>query len=97
MFIENSHGEKLVGILHETGSSELVVICHGFRSTKVYDHSTILCIRLEHKHFQVALFLFLFCVVSLYQLQDRIPMVNLAFAFEGEGISAFRFDFAGNG
>ncbi|XP_047970698.1 uncharacterized protein LOC125213941 isoform X1 [Salvia hispanica] len=62
VFIENSHGEKLVGMLHETGSSELVVICHGFRSTK-----------------------------------DRIPMVNLAFAFEREGISAFRFDFAGNG
>ncbi|XP_057799789.1 putative uncharacterized protein YDL057W isoform X2 [Salvia miltiorrhiza] len=62
VFIENSYGEKLVGILHETGSSELVVICHGFRSTK-----------------------------------DRIPMANLALAFEREGISAFRFDFAGNG
>ncbi|KAK4412621.1 hypothetical protein Salat_2909200 [Sesamum alatum] len=62
LLIENSHGEKLVGILHETGSSELVIICHGFRSSK-----------------------------------DRIPMVNLAFAFQREGISAFRFDFAGNG
>ncbi|KAK6119560.1 hypothetical protein DH2020_046689 [Rehmannia glutinosa] len=60
--IQNSHGEKLVGILHETGSPELVIICHGFRSSK-----------------------------------DRIPMVNLAFAFQREGISAFRFDFAGNG
>ncbi|KAH6804689.1 alpha/beta-Hydrolases superfamily protein [Perilla frutescens var. frutescens] len=60
--IENSYGEKLVGILHETGSSELVIICHGFRSSK-----------------------------------DRIPMVNIALAFEREGISAFRFDFAGNG
>ena len=30
-------------------------------------------------------------------LQDRIPMVNLAAAFGNEGISAFRFDFAGNG
>ncbi|KAK4388743.1 hypothetical protein Sango_2211300 [Sesamum angolense] len=48
LLIENSHGEKLVGILHETGSTELVVICHGFRSSK-------------------------------------------------RGISAFRFDFAGNG
>ncbi|XP_057799807.1 uncharacterized protein LOC131015428 isoform X1 [Salvia miltiorrhiza] len=62
VYIENSHGEKLVGILHETGSSELVVVCHGFRSTK-----------------------------------DRIPMSNIALAFEREGISAFRFDFAGNG
>uniref|UniRef100_A0A7N0VJK2 Uncharacterized protein n=1 Tax=Kalanchoe fedtschenkoi TaxID=63787 RepID=A0A7N0VJK2_KALFE len=33
--IPNQHGEKLVGILHETGSKELVVICHGFRSSKV--------------------------------------------------------------
>ncbi|KAL2545020.1 alpha/beta-hydrolase superfamily protein [Forsythia ovata] len=60
--IQNSHGEKLVGILHETGARELVIICHGFRSSK-----------------------------------DRISMVNLAAAFEKEGISAFRFDFAGNG
>ncbi|KAL6502029.1 hypothetical protein OROGR_027162 [Orobanche gracilis] len=28
---------------------------------------------------------------------DRIPMSTLAFAFEREGMSAFRFDFAGNG
>ncbi|KAL3650746.1 hypothetical protein CASFOL_007149 [Castilleja foliolosa] len=60
--IQNSHGENLVGILHETGSHEIVIICHGFRSTK-----------------------------------DRIPLITLAFAFEREGISAFRFDFAGNG
>lgn len=33
--IPNSHGEKLVGILHETGSKQLVIVCHGFQSTKV--------------------------------------------------------------
>lgn len=33
--------------------------------------------------------------VILYQ--ERIPMVNLAAALEKEGISAFHFDFAGNG
>ncbi|KAK9077702.1 hypothetical protein SSX86_006039 [Deinandra increscens subsp. villosa] len=60
--IQNNHNEKLVGILHETGSKEVVVVCHGYRSCK-----------------------------------DRIPMVNLAAAFAIEGISAFRFDFAGNG
>ncbi|KAG7024347.1 hypothetical protein SDJN02_13161, partial [Cucurbita argyrosperma subsp. argyrosperma] len=60
--IQNSHGEKLVGILHDTGSSELVIVCHGFQSSK-----------------------------------DRIPMVNLATALEKEGMSVFRFDFAGNG
>lgn len=60
--IENNHGEKLSGILHETGSKQLVIVCHGFQSSK-----------------------------------ERIPMVNLAAVLEKEGISAFRFDFAGNG
>ncbi|CAA7039806.1 unnamed protein product [Microthlaspi erraticum] len=32
--IENIHGEKLVGVLHDTGSTETVVICHGFQSSK---------------------------------------------------------------
>ncbi|WOG89487.1 hypothetical protein DCAR_0208725 [Daucus carota subsp. sativus] len=62
IIVGNNHGEKLVGILHETGSKELVIICHGFRSSK-----------------------------------ERIPMVNLAAAFANNGISAFRFDFTGNG
>ncbi|XP_048332167.2 uncharacterized protein LOC107420128 isoform X1 [Ziziphus jujuba] len=62
VIIENNHGERLVGILHETGSKELVILCHGLQSTK-----------------------------------ERIPMVNLASALEKQGISAFRFDFAGNG
>ncbi|KAK8931174.1 hypothetical protein KSP39_PZI016186 [Platanthera zijinensis] len=32
--ILNKHGEKLVGVLHSTGSKNLVILCHGFRSTK---------------------------------------------------------------
>eukprot|EP00262_Sarcandra_glabra_P015015 TRINITY_DN4544_c0_g1_i3.p1 TRINITY_DN4544_c0_g1~~TRINITY_DN4544_c0_g1_i3.p1 ORF type:complete len:319 (+),score=53.09 TRINITY_DN4544_c0_g1_i3:97-957(+) len=60
--IPNSHGEKLVGILHETGSRELVLLCHGLGSSK-----------------------------------DETIMLNLASALTREGISAFRFDFAGNG
>lgn len=32
--IENKHGEKLVGVLHESGSNEIVVVCHGLRCTK---------------------------------------------------------------
>lgn len=60
--IPNYHGEKLVGILHDTGSKELVIVCHGIKSTK-----------------------------------ERIPMVSLAAAIGNIGISAFRFDFAGNG
>ncbi|CAK9140539.1 unnamed protein product [Ilex paraguariensis] len=62
IIITNNHGEKLVGLLHETGSTEVVILCHGFRSLK--EHNT---------------------------------MVSLSNALENEGISAFRFDFAGNG
>lgn len=32
--ILNPEGEKLVGILHDTGSKELVIVCHGLRSSK---------------------------------------------------------------
>ncbi|XP_061367827.1 uncharacterized protein LOC133310842 isoform X3 [Gastrolobium bilobum] len=62
VIIQNCHGENLVGILHDAASTELVIVCHGFQSSK-----------------------------------ERIPMVNLAAALEKDGISSFRFDFAGNG
>ncbi|XP_042456481.1 uncharacterized protein LOC122041021 isoform X2 [Zingiber officinale] len=32
--ITNNYGEKLVAVLHETGSKKLVILCHGFRATK---------------------------------------------------------------
>ncbi|KFK27517.1 hypothetical protein AALP_AA8G393500 [Arabis alpina] len=60
--IPNNHNEKLVGLLHETGSKEVVVLCHGFRSNK-----------------------------------NNQTMNSVAAAIEKEGISAFRFDFSGNG
>ncbi|XP_048431435.1 uncharacterized protein LOC108865373 isoform X1 [Pyrus x bretschneideri] len=62
IIVPNKHGEKLVGLLHETSSADLVILCHGFRATK-----------------------------------ENSIMVNLAVALENEGISSFRFDFAGNG
>ncbi|XP_043708608.1 uncharacterized protein LOC122657879 [Telopea speciosissima] len=34
VIIQNKYGEKLVGVLHETGSTELVILCHGLRSSK---------------------------------------------------------------
>ncbi|KAI7748898.1 hypothetical protein M8C21_006311, partial [Ambrosia artemisiifolia] len=60
--IRNKHGENLVGLLHETGSNDVVILCHGFQSSK-----------------------------------ETNTMMNLASALQKEGISAFRFDFAGNG
>ncbi|CAA7036675.1 unnamed protein product [Microthlaspi erraticum] len=60
--ILNSHNEKLVGLLHETGSREIVILCHGFKSNK-----------------------------------ENTILKNVAAALEKEGISAFRFDFSGNG
>ncbi|KAK9947983.1 hypothetical protein M0R45_003575 [Rubus argutus] len=62
IIVTNNHGEKLAGILHETGSRELVILCHGARASKGHE-----------------------------------IIVNLAVALENEGISSFRFDFAGNG
>ncbi|GMI97806.1 hypothetical protein like AT3G47590 [Hibiscus trionum] len=62
LMITNNYGEKLVGLLHESGSKEIVVLCHGFKSSK-----------------------------------DGIVLVNIAAALEKEGISVFRFDFAGHG
>lgn len=35
VIVSNNYGEKLVGILHETGSKEIAVLCHGFKSMKV--------------------------------------------------------------
>ncbi|KAF8406879.1 hypothetical protein HHK36_006000 [Tetracentron sinense] len=67
--ILNNYGERLVGLLHETGSMELVILCHGFRSSKL----------------------------RCFYLQEHNSLVNLAAALGKEGISAFRFDFAGNG
>ncbi|KAF9616970.1 hypothetical protein IFM89_033040 [Coptis chinensis] len=60
--VVNKYGEKLVGVLHETCSVELVILCHGFRSTK-----------------------------------ECKPLVTIANDLVKQGISAFRFDFAGNG
>ncbi|KAH7513137.1 hypothetical protein FEM48_Zijuj12G0164600 [Ziziphus jujuba var. spinosa] len=60
--VPNKHGEKLVGLLHETGSKEILILCHGLQATK-----------------------------------ERKLIVNIAVALENEGISAFRFDFSGNG
>ncbi|KAK1354907.1 putative feruloyl esterase [Heracleum sosnowskyi] len=39
VIVQNNYGEKLVGVLRESGTMEIVVLCHGFRSTK--ESSTI--------------------------------------------------------
>ncbi|MED6109266.1 hypothetical protein PIB30_031811 [Stylosanthes scabra] len=62
VIIPNKNGNKLVGILNDSGTTEIVVLCHGSQASK----------------------------------ENRI-MVNLAAALQNAGISAFRFDFSGNG
>ncbi|CAI9286085.1 unnamed protein product [Lactuca saligna] len=47
IIIQNKHGEKLVGLLHETGSKEIVIICHGFQCTKEYSMMVDLALALE--------------------------------------------------
>ncbi|OEL35357.1 hypothetical protein BAE44_0003624 [Dichanthelium oligosanthes] len=34
ILVTNTHGEKLVGLLHHTGSNKVVVLCHGFTASK---------------------------------------------------------------
>ncbi|KAF1887485.1 hypothetical protein Lal_00040539 [Lupinus albus] len=34
LIIPNKHGENLVGILHDSGTKDIVILCHGFRSSK---------------------------------------------------------------
>ncbi|XP_027336549.1 uncharacterized protein LOC113850277 [Abrus precatorius] len=34
MIIPNTQGQKLVGILHESGTRDIVILCHGFRCSK---------------------------------------------------------------
>ncbi|KAI3862080.1 hypothetical protein MKW92_018652 [Papaver armeniacum] len=62
VIVKNKSGENIVGILHETGSTKIVILCHGFQSSK----------------------------------DSRINK-NLAEVLTKQGISAFRFDFSGNG
>ncbi|XAR67156.1 Feruloyl esterase [Bertholletia excelsa] len=47
VIIPNSWGEKLVGILNDAGSREIVILCHGFHSSKENDTTINLANSLE--------------------------------------------------
>ncbi|KAM0969822.1 hypothetical protein FF1_018032 [Malus domestica] len=49
IIVPNKHGEKLVGLLHETSSPDLVILCHGFRSTKESSVMVNLAVALENE------------------------------------------------
>ncbi|WMV38230.1 hypothetical protein MTR67_031615, partial [Solanum verrucosum] len=49
----NQHNEKLVGVLHDTGSMEIVVLCHGFRSSKDFNTMVNLAGALEKEGISV--------------------------------------------
>ncbi|KAL5149411.1 hypothetical protein HKD37_13G036243 [Glycine soja] len=48
VIITNKYGNKLVGILHESGTKEIVILCHGLRSTKEDDIIINLAAALEN-------------------------------------------------
>ncbi|KAK9947985.1 hypothetical protein M0R45_003577 [Rubus argutus] len=48
IIVPNKHGEKLVGLLHETGSGEIVILCHGFRSSKETTSIANIAVALEN-------------------------------------------------
>ncbi|CAI9110718.1 OLC1v1010787C1 [Oldenlandia corymbosa var. corymbosa] len=47
--LQNRHGEKLVGAFHDTGSVDVVILCHGFRSSKEYRIMVNISDALENK------------------------------------------------
>ncbi|KAK6151954.1 hypothetical protein DH2020_014589 [Rehmannia glutinosa] len=51
--IENKHGEKLAGVLHETGSNEIVIVCHGFLCSKDKPIIMNLAVALENARISV--------------------------------------------
>ncbi|KAK7411928.1 hypothetical protein VNO78_03372 [Psophocarpus tetragonolobus] len=48
VIIPNSHGEKLVGTLHESGTRGIVILCHGFQCSKDYKLILNLAVALEN-------------------------------------------------
>ncbi|KAJ1693728.1 hypothetical protein LUZ63_010426 [Rhynchospora breviuscula] len=54
--ITSEHGEKLVGILHDTGSKKIVILCHGLRDTK--DHNTVVSIASALTRIEISSFRF---------------------------------------
>nr|KYP46179.1 Putative uncharacterized protein YDL057W family [Cajanus cajan] len=54
--IPNRQGEKLVGVLHESGSRDIVILCHGFRCSK--DTSLILTLAVALENAKISSFRF---------------------------------------
>ncbi|XP_027333852.1 uncharacterized protein LOC113848500 [Abrus precatorius] len=48
VIISNKHGNKLVGILHESGTEEIVILCHGLGASKEDNIMTKLASALEN-------------------------------------------------
>ncbi|XP_061374623.1 uncharacterized protein LOC133316849 isoform X2 [Gastrolobium bilobum] len=48
VIIPNKHGQKLVGILHECGTTDIVILCHGFRCSKDTNLLLNLAVALEN-------------------------------------------------
>ncbi|GAB4837095.1 hypothetical protein Ancab_002006 [Ancistrocladus abbreviatus] len=88
LLIPNYHGEKLVGVLHETGSKELVVLCHGFRSSKVQEDLVWLLQLTECGHLQDHI-----PVVKLAAALGKFGISTFCFDFAGNGESAGLFQY----
>ncbi|KAJ1439864.1 Serine aminopeptidase, S33 [Sesbania bispinosa] len=48
VIIPNKRGEKLVGTLHESGTRDIVILCHGFRCSKDTNLISNLAVALEN-------------------------------------------------
>jgi hypothetical protein len=73
VLVTNTHGEKLVGLLHHMGSDKVVVLCHGFTGSKVYINGEILLPNLEDMAPQILIIVwFCACCSCNYYWCDEI-------------------------
>ncbi|TKY72805.1 2-hydroxy-6-oxo-6-(2'-aminophenyl)hexa-2,4-dienoic acid hydrolase [Spatholobus suberectus] len=59
VIIPNRHGEKLVGILHKSGTRDIVILCHGFRCSKDTNPILNLAVALENAKLAISVLTFL--------------------------------------
>ncbi|CAA7393345.1 unnamed protein product [Spirodela intermedia] len=98
VLLENKYGETLVGLLHESHSKELVILCHGFRLSK--ESRTLLKLADAFKEEEIAVFRFDFSgngesegsfqYGNYWKEADDLRAVTLHFSSQGWKINAIR-------
>ncbi|CAA6657302.1 unnamed protein product [Spirodela intermedia] len=88
VLLENKYGETLVGLLHESHYKELVILCHGLRSSK--ESRTLLKLADAFKEEEIAVFRGSFQYGNYWKEADDLRAVTLHFSSQGWKINAIR-------